>query len=100
MKSAKELKTPPAHILGAALRVLHVCGYTTRNWTIEEYVSREQINDVGEAIHPIPDLLGRWRPGAEEELLMYFGGYNEKWESPDLLVIYKQEKDMLLTTSS
>lgn len=50
----------PATILRAALRVLFVCSCETRNWTLNDEVSRQQINDLWEAIHEIPDLLCRW----------------------------------------
>lgn len=80
----------PEEILKGALRVLHVAGYTTRNWTIRDEVSRKQINDLWEAIHEIPGLLKRWRPDAEDELKMYLREYNEKWPAPNLMAIYEQ----------
>ncbi|AUX37078.1 MULTISPECIES: hypothetical protein [Sorangium] len=80
----------PEPTLRAALRVLHVASYTTRNWTLHEEVSRRQINDLWEAIHEIPDLLCRWHDGAERELLMYLDEYNHKWPSPHLRGIYEQ----------
>jgi hypothetical protein len=82
----------PEPVLRAALRVLHVAAYTTRNWTLSEEVSRKQINDLWEAIHEIPDLIKRWR-GDEEglrELRMYFREYRERWPYPDLGGIFDQ----------
>ena len=80
----------PEPIMKGALRVLYVAGYTTRNWTLSETVSRKQINDLWEAIHEIPDLLKKWRPDAEKELMMYLREYNEKWPEPNLTAIFEQ----------
>ncbi len=82
----------PDPILKAALKVLHVAGYTTRNWTASEEISRKQVYDLWEAIHEIPDLLKRWTPDAESELIMYLREYNKKWPAPDLLSIYENAK--------
>jgi hypothetical protein len=66
----------PEPILRAALRVLHVAAYTTRNWTLAEDISRKQINALWEAIHEIPDLITRWSGDEESlgELRMYYAG--------------------------
>ena len=80
----------PEPILRAALRVVFVASYTTRNWTLNDEVSRKQINDLWEALHEIPDLVTRWRDDAEEELLRYFDEYDEKWPELRLRAIYDQ----------
>jgi hypothetical protein len=80
----------PEPILRAALEVMFVASYTTRNWTCSEEVARKQINDLWEALHNVPDLVKRWRDGAEEELLGYFDEYNNKWPTPKLRAIYDQ----------
>ena len=81
----------PEPTLRAALRVLYVAAYTTRNWTLKDEISREQINDLWEAIHEIPSLINRWR-GDEEcqrELRMYLQSYDERgWDGLKLEVIY------------
>lgn len=83
----------PEPILRAALRVLHVASYTTRNWTLPaENVSGKQINDLWEAIHEIPDLLSRWRDDAEDQLLRYLDEYDRKWSSLDLRGTYERAK--------
>ena len=76
----------PEPTLRAALRVLHVAAFTTRNWTLSDEVPRKQINELWEAIHEIPDLLKRWdRPDeCERELLMYRREYDAKWPTPKL----------------
>jgi hypothetical protein len=74
----------PEPILRAALDVLHLAAYTTRNWTLADGWSRQQVNDLWEAIHEIPSLLTRWRPDAERELLMYLDEYDRKWPTPRL----------------
>src|SRR5215831_18711823 len=77
----------PEPILRAALRVLHVAAYTTRNWTLSEgVVPRQQIDALWEAIHEIPDLLKRWDGQAEceAELKMYLREYDAKWPTPKL----------------
>ncbi len=85
----------PEPVLRAALRVLHLAAYTTRNWGLSEDISRKQIYDLWEAIHEIPDLIKRWR-GDEEcmrELRMYLREYTERWGSPDLEVAFDQALD-------
>jgi hypothetical protein len=80
----------PEPILRAALRVVFVAAYTTRNWTLADEVTRKQINDLWEALHEVPDLVTRWRDDAEEELLRYFDEYDAKWAEPRLRAIYDQ----------
>jgi hypothetical protein len=84
----------PEPILRAALRVLHVAGYTTRNWTLgaEEVVPRQQVNALWEAIHEIPDLIKRWRGDEEslKELRMYLQEYDQRWSFPKLEQIFDQ----------
>jgi len=83
----------PEPILQAALRVLHVAAYTTRNWTLgQEVVSRQQINALWEAIHEIPDLIKRWRSDKEShrELRMYLQEYDQRWNFPKLEQIFDQ----------
>lgn len=85
----------PEPVLRAALRVLHLAGYTTRNWGLSEEISRKQIYDLWEAIHEIPDLIKRWR-GDEEcmrELRMYLREYTERWGSPNLEAAFDQGLD-------
>lgn len=82
----------PEPVLRAALRVLHLAAYTTRNWGVSDEVSRNQIYDLWEAIHEIPDLIKRWR-GDEEcmrELRMYLREYTERWETPNLEAAFDQ----------
>jgi hypothetical protein len=82
----------PEPTLRAALRVLYVAAYTTRNWTLSEGTSRKQINDLWEAIHEIPDLLKRWDAPekCEAELKMYLREYDSKWQTPKLEAIFEQ----------
>ena len=82
----------PEPILRAALRVVHVAAYTTRNWTLSETVSRKQIHDLWEAIHEIPDLIMRWRGDDEslKELRMYLQEYDQRWGFPKLEEIFDQ----------
>ena len=75
---------PPQNILKAALETIFLCSYTTRNWTLSDEVTRQQINDLWEAVHEIPSLLTRWRDDSENELLTYLDEYDEKWPSPML----------------
>ena len=85
----------PEPVLRAALRVLHLAAYTTRNWGLSEEISRKQIYDLWEAIHEIPDLIKRWR-GDEEcmrELRMYLREYTELWGSPNLEAAFDQALD-------
>jgi hypothetical protein len=85
----------PPDVMRGALRVLYVAAYTTRNWTLNEKVSRKQINDLWEAIHEIPSVLAHWRSTEEFEhaLQVYLSGYIKEWKAPDLLAIYKQAKN-------
>lgn len=83
---------PPPKILKAALQVLFVAGYTTRNWTLAAATSQKQINALWEALHPVPDLLTRWHDDEMclSELKMYFREYDEAWDAPKLEVIFDQ----------
>ncbi len=74
----------PEPILRAALYVVHVAAYTTRNWALDEAVSRQQLYDLWESIHAVPALIAHWRPDAERELLMYLDEYDRKWPTPRL----------------
>jgi len=89
---SKQTPLAPEPILRAALRVVHVAAYTTRNWTMNEAISRKQIYDLWEAIHEIPDLIKRWRGDEESlrELRMYLQEYDQKWDSPKLETIFDQ----------
>ncbi len=87
------MELAPQRILKAALEVVHTCAYTTRNWTLDETISRRQINDLWEAVHVIPSLLTRWRSDAEVELLRYLDEYNEKWPEPHLRNCYLDARD-------
>ncbi|MGB8367993.1 MAG: hypothetical protein WCF71_01730 [Verrucomicrobiia bacterium] len=82
----------PEPILRAALRVVFVSAYTTRNWALDEAISRKQIYDLWEAIHEIPDLIKRWRGDEESlrELRMYLQEYDQRWDSPKLETIFDQ----------
>jgi len=83
----------PQDVMRGALRVLFVAAYTTRNWTLNEDVSRKQINDLWEAIHELPSLLYNWRGvDSERDLDYYLKEYNQNWETPDLLSIYEQAR--------
>ena len=82
----------PEPILRAALRVLHVAAFTTRNWTLGEDISRKQINALWEAIHEIPDLIKRWESDEESlrELRKYFREYDQCWDFPKLEQLFDQ----------
>jgi len=82
----------PEPILRATLRVVHVAAYTTRNWALNEDISRKQIYDLWEAIHEIPDLIKRWRGDEESlrELRMYLQEYDQRWDAPKLEAIFDQ----------
>jgi hypothetical protein len=82
----------PEPILRAALRVLHMAAYTTRNWTLADEISRKQINALWEAVHEIPDLIRRWRGDEESlrELRMYLREYDQKWSFPKLEQAFDQ----------
>ena len=82
----------PEPILRAALRVVHVAAYTTRNWALTEEISRKQIYDLWEAIHEIPDLIKRWRDDQDcmRELRMYLQEYDRRWQTPKLEALFDQ----------
>jgi hypothetical protein len=71
----------PEPVARAALQVLHVAAYTTRNWTVNDTVPRKQINALWEAIHEVPAVVANWRSDEEslEELRAYFREYDEKY---------------------
>jgi hypothetical protein len=73
--------------------VLFIAACATRNWTLDEQVTRSQINALWEAIHEIPDLVVRWRDDAEIELLSYLDQYDERFPDLGLCATYKQARD-------
>jgi|GEM_PF-5490789 len=84
----------PPHILFAALKALHCAAYTTRNWCLDETISRKQIGDLWEVMHEVPDILTRWRgEETERELHMYLKVYTEKWKQPNLQAYYEDYLD-------
>lgn len=81
----------PAHIMRASLRVLYFAAFTTRNWALDEGISRQQIYDLWEAVHDVPSTLLHWREGFSEEwILSHLREYNERWPRPQLRAIYDQ----------
>lgn len=83
----------PPDVMRGALSVLCVAAYTTRNWTLSEEISRKQINDLWEAIHEIPSVLGHWRGAeSEREIETYLKEYARKWKAPNLIAVYQQDK--------
>jgi|GEM_PF-1612956 len=74
----------PEPILGAALYVVHVAAYTTRNWTLTDGWPRQQVYELWEAIHEKPNLMAQWRSDAERQLIRYLEEYNRKCPSPSL----------------
>jgi hypothetical protein len=80
----------PETVLRAALEVVYFAAVTTRNWTYNDDVSRQQISDLWDAIHNVPILLRDWQEDSEAELLSYLGGYDQKWPSPRLRAFYKR----------
>ena len=84
----------PPHILFAAMKVVYCAAYTTRNWAMDDQISRKQIYDLWEAVHEIPDLLTRWRGAeSERELHLYLAEYAAKWKNPDLQGRYQSFLD-------
>jgi hypothetical protein len=80
----------PPNMLYAAMKALHCAAYTTRNWAMDESISRKQIYDLWEAVHEIPDILTRWKgTDTENELMFYLHEYSDKWKNPDLVGYYK-----------
>src|ERR1700730_86335 len=81
---------PSEPILRAALAVLHLAAYTTRNWTLADNVSRKQIHALWEAVGEIPDLIKRWRGDEESlrELRSYLREYDKHWNFPKLEEIF------------
>ena len=85
----------PEPVLRAALRVLHLAAFTTRNWGLSDEVSRKQICDLWEAMHEVPVVITRWRGDEESmrELQMYLREYTERWGTPNLEAAFDQGLD-------
>jgi len=76
-EASTDMELPPPQTLKAVLEILSICACTTRNWTDDSF-SREQINDLWDAVHNFPSLLTRWRADAEVELIRYLDEYAER----------------------
>ncbi len=81
----------PEPVLRAALRVLHFAGHVTRNWTARQDFSREQIQDLWEAVHGIPETLCRWQ-GDESlhEVRERLREYDQRWSFPQLDEVFRE----------
>ena len=88
---AKGKQLAPEPILRAALHVLHMASCETRNWTLNDDVSRKQINDLWEALHPVPATLCDWRDDNEQRLFLLFRCYDNTWPDLKLCVMYEDE---------
>jgi hypothetical protein len=87
-----ERRRPPPDIADAALQVLYLAAFTTRNWTLNDEVSRRQVNALWEAPHEVPALLTRW-PGDEaglEQLRRYCAEYDWLFPEPNLTARFEQ----------
>ena len=82
----------PEPVLRAALRALHVAGYTTQNWTLSDGVPWKEIKAFWEAIHEIPDLITRWHNDEDslQQLRLYLQEYDKTWPAPKLEQIFDQ----------
>ena len=75
----------PEPVMRAALQLFYVAAIKTRSWTYPNgTVSQDQINDLWDALHEIPNLLRRWKDHEDclRELRSYFRGYDAKWDDP------------------
>ena len=50
-------------------------------------------DDAMACIHEVPDLLQRWRPDAEVELLAYLDEYDSQFDDLHLRDLYVQARD-------
>ncbi len=52
-----------------------------------------QISALWEATHERPELLTRWRPDSEAQLLMYLDEYDGKFSDLELRATYEHVRD-------
>jgi hypothetical protein len=79
----------PEPIMRAALDTLHWATVCCRNWTIREGVSREQINDLMEAIHEVPVMLLEWERHGVADVRLHLACFKHKrWKEPSLVTVF------------
>ena len=60
MPSTSKMQLAPEPILNAVLYTVHLATVSCRNWTLFDGISREQINELMEAIHELPQMARNW----------------------------------------
>jgi hypothetical protein len=85
---------PPERELQACLRVLTCSILSARIWGWQKEVPAEELADLMDAIHNIPELLLHWESCDQELLLAMLEDFERKWASSGGLAlrsIYEQE---------
>lgn len=85
---------PPERELQACLRVLTSSILRARAWGWRKEVPAEELADLMDAVHNIPQLLLNWESCDQELLLAMLDDFDRKWTSSGGLAlrsIYEQE---------
>ncbi len=79
----------PDYILEAVMDTLEWAMVYCRNYTLREKPDINQINELMEAIHEVPNIASRWPEGALDEIKLHLGCFDyEKWKDSPNLVSY------------
>ena len=83
----------PKPIMKATLRTLKWAMVYCRNYTQSKKPNLNQINELMEAIHDIPDQLYRWNDDSMDRLKLHLRCFDSnKWnDSPNLLIYFENE---------
>ena len=77
----------PDYVIEAVMDTLKWAMVYCRNYTLQEQVDIQQVNQLMDAIHEVPSILCRWPDGALEEIMVHLACFNHtKWnDAPDLV---------------
>ena len=75
----KPKNLPPEPYLSAALYLLHQVALSMRNYA--DTISQEQLSDLGDAIHNVPESLTEYGHYFDEQKVreIYLAAYDKKW---------------------
>ena len=95
------MKLAPEPILHAVLYTVHRATVSCRNWSLSDDISREQINELMEAVHELPQIVRNWDSSSLDEIMTHLRCFEPaKWRAridtelhsvPDVAEIFQQQ---------
>lgn len=73
------MNIPPESELKACLELIRAAILTARGWGWSNAVSAEQLADLMDAIHNIPEIVQNWHANSLKEIAIEIKSYDAKW---------------------